>query len=183
MNSLISSLKRRIKMDARQEILQSLRDAHSESFPKPELSALKASSLRYPDALEQFCKAVSASGGRTALLDPGTDPKVAAVQMFPGTEDLAVVEGVFGVAENGCVFLREPTECRRLDYFVHEALVIVLDRKEIVANMHDAYDRLGESAMHYGIFISGPSKTADIEQALVFGAHGAREVGVLLNVQ
>ena len=167
-------------MNAKQEILRSLQDAHPESFPKPDLSALKASSLRYADVQEQFRKAVSASGGRTALLAPGANPGSAAAQMFPGAEDMAVVDGVFGVAENGCVFLAEPTGCQRLDYFVHEVLVIVLDRKEVVANMHDAYDRLGESAMPYGIFISGPSKTADIEQALVFGAHGAKEVGVLL---
>lgn len=167
-------------MNAKQEILLSLQNARPQLFPKPDLSSLKASSLRYPDMMEQFCKAVSASGGRTALLDSGVNPSNAAAQLFPGIDDLAIVEGVFGVAENGCVFLSEPTECRRLDYFVHEALVIVLDHKEIVANMHDAYDRLGESAMHYGIFISGPSKTADIEQALVFGAHGAKEVGILL---
>lgn len=157
-----------------------MRDAFPESFPKPDLGALKASSLRYPDLQEQFRKAVAASGGRTAILEPGADPKASAAELFPGTDDMAVVEGVFGVAENGCVFLPEPTECKRLDYFVHEALVIVIDCSAIVANMHDAYDRLGETRLPYGIFISGPSKTADIEQALVFGAHGAREVGILL---
>lgn len=167
-------------MNAREEILRSLRDAHPESFPKPDLSGLKSVSLRYPDVLNQFRKAVSASGGLTELLEQGDDLESAAAKMFPKTGDMAIVDGVFGVAENGCVFLTEPTKYRRLDYFVHETLVIVLDRKEIVANMHDAYDRLGESLMPYGVFISGPSKTADIEQALVFGAHGAREVGVLL---
>lgn len=108
------------------------------------------------------------------------DAKTAAAALFPDTDDLVLVKGVFGVAENGCVFLSEPQECQRLDYFIHEALVLVIDAKDIVANMHDAYTRLGETPMPYGIFISGPSKTADIEQALVFGAHGAREVGVLL---
>lgn len=167
-------------MNAKEEILHSLREANPELFPKPDLSSLKAGSLRYANLLEQFCKAVSASGGRTATLEPGADPVTASAAMFPGTDDMVVVKGEFGVAENGCVFLPEPAECKRLDYFVHEALVIILDSKEIVANMHDAYDRLGEAAIPYGIFISGPSKTADIEQALVFGAHGAREVGILL---
>ena len=167
-------------MSSKEEILRALRAAAPEAFPKPDLTALKADSLRYEDLEGQFCRALAGSGGKTAFLEAGEDPEAAARALFPETEDLVVVEGVFGVAENGCVYLKEPVGRPRLDYFVHEALVIVLDRNEIVANMHDAYDRLGETVTDYGIFISGPSKTADIEQALVFGAHGARQVGILL---
>ena len=165
-------------MGSKESIFQALRSAAPQLFEKPDLSALKADSLRCPDLVEGFRKAVAASGGKTAFLEG--DPETASKALFPDTDDIAVVPGRFGVAENGCVYLEEPEEGRRLDYFVHEALVIVLDRKEIVANMHDAYDRIGETVTGYGIFISGPSKTADIEQALVFGAHGAREVGILL---
>ena len=165
-------------MGSKESIIQALRSAAPQLFEKPDLSALKADSLRCPDLVEGFCRAVASSGGKTAFLEG--DPETAAKALFPDTDDIAVVPGRFGVAENGCVYLEEPEEGRRLDYFVHEALVIVLDRKEIVANMHDAYDRIGETVTGYGIFISGPSKTADIEQALVFGAHGAREVGILL---
>ncbi len=165
-------------MGSKESIFQALRSAAPQLFEKPDLSALKADSLRCPDLVEGFCRAVASSGGKTAFLEG--DPETAAKALFPDTDDIAVFPGRFGVAENGCVYLEEPEEGRRLDYFVHEALVIVLDRKEIVANMHDAYDRIGETVTGYGIFISGPSKTADIEQALVFGAHGAREVGILL---
>jgi L-lactate dehydrogenase complex protein LldG len=58
-------------------------------------------------------------------------------------------------------------------------LVLVLDKKNIVANMQQAYNRL-EDAGNYGVFIAGPSKTADIEQSLVIGAHGARSMMVLI---
>ena len=167
-------------MGSKESIIQALRSAAPQSYPKPDLSALKADSLRCGDLLEGFCKAVAASGGKTAFLNPGEDPASVARSLSPDTDDIAVVPGRFGVAENGCVYLEEPEDRPRLDYFVHEALAIILDRKEIVANMHDAYDRIGETVTGYGIFISGPSKTADIEQALVFGAHGAREVGILL---
>ena len=58
---------------------------------------------------------------------------------------------------------------------------IVLDRKNIVNNMHEAYDRIGmDDRYNFGTFISGPSKTADIEQALVMGAQAARGVTVVL---
>jgi L-lactate dehydrogenase complex protein LldG len=57
--------------------------------------------------------------------------------------------------------------------------VLVLDKNTIVANMQQAYAKL-ENAGSYGVFIAGPSKTADIEQSLVIGAHGARSMMVLI---
>jgi len=96
--------------------------------------------------------------------------------------DLAIVRGCFGVAENGAVWIEQNVRHRGL-YFISEALMIVIPADAIVTDMHEAYRRLEESASTrgYGIFISGPSKTADIEQALVFGAHGARKVVVVLD--
>lgn len=46
--------------------------------------------------------------------------------------------------------------------------------------MHEAYKRVEGTDYKYGFFVSGPSKTADIEQALVFGAHGPMNVLVVL---
>ena len=165
---------------SKEEILKNLRDADPERFPKPDLTALKAKSRRYDDLVGQFRKAVEASGGKTAIISLKQDPSMVAREMFPGENNLVIADGRFGVAENGCVYLEEPEAFPRKEYFLAEALVIVVGIGDIVANMHDAYDRLGEKPSRYGIFISGPSKTADIEQALVFGAHGAREVAVLI---
>ncbi len=103
---------------------------------------------------------------------------VASSAELDGT-DLAIVDGRLGVCENGAVWIQQDVEQRAI-YFISEALVIVLDRNNLVNNMHEAYRRIDTSNYGYGVFISGPSKTADIEQALVMGAHGARTVTVVL---
>ena len=77
------------------------------------------------------------------------------------------------VAENGCVWVPQ-TMKERAVLFISECLVIIVDRKDIVSNMHQAYERISNPG--YGCFISGPSKTADIAQALVMGAQAARDV-------
>ncbi|UKJ08184.1 LutC/YkgG family protein [Solitalea lacus] len=92
--------------------------------------------------------------------------------------DLAILEGVIGVAENGAVWLPEKNMLHRALPFITQHLLLVLKKENIVANMHYAYEKVAE--INYGVFISGPSKTADIEQSLVIGAHGARSLTVIL---
>lgn len=93
--------------------------------------------------------------------------------------DLAVIQGEIGVAENGTIWVSESNMLNRALPFITQHLVLVLDKKNIVANMQQAYDKL-EGVGSYGVFIAGPSKTADIEQSLVIGAHGARSMMVLI---
>ena len=93
--------------------------------------------------------------------------------------DLAVIDGKIGVAENGAVWIEQDVKQRAI-YFIAEKLVILLDKNKIVNNMHEAYKLIDTGEYGFGTFISGPSKTADIEQALVMGAHGARDVMVVL---
>jgi len=94
--------------------------------------------------------------------------------------DLAVLPGAFGVAENGAVWLPEASMLHRALPTVTQHLALVLDHRQLVATMHQAYARLPNGPGGYGLFIAGPSKTADIEQSLVIGAHGARSLVVLL---
>ena len=84
-----------------------------------------------------------------------------------------------GVAENGCVWVTQ-TMKEKAVFFISEELVIVLDADHIVNNMHEGYRQIQVPESGYGCWISGPSKTADIEQALVMGAQAARSVTVLI---
>ncbi|GAB6976376.1 LutC/YkgG family protein [Prevotella falsenii] len=125
----------------------------------------------YPDA-KVFASNVK---GIQADLNPDT---VATAADLNGT-DVGIIQGEIGVAENGCIWVPQ-TMKERAVCFISEELVILLDKKNIVNNMHEAYKRIEMNEYGYGVFISGPSKTADIEQALVMGAQAARGVTVVL---
>ena len=88
--------------------------------------------------------------------------------------DLAIVEGNFAVAENGAVWIKNKDNRHRALYFIAQNIVIVVDKNKILNNMHEAYNNIDFDDSGYGVFVSGPSKTADIEQALVIGAHGPK---------
>lgn len=89
------------------------------------------------------------------------------------------IDGEFGVAENGAIWLNEEALPHRVAPFICQHLVIQV--KKIVPNMHAAYQELGNVDSGFGLFLAGPSKTADIEQSLVIGAHGARSLTVVVH--
>ncbi len=91
-----------------------------------------------------------------------------------------MVRGEFAVAENGAVWVSGNAMKHRALLFLAQHLALVVSEKEIVRDLHQAYSRLSFSENGYGVFISGPSKTADIEQSLVMGAHGPRSLTVFL---
>lgn len=94
--------------------------------------------------------------------------------------DLAIIEGSMGVGENAAIWVPEKNMPHRAVPFVCEHLIIILKEEDIVGNMHQAYSRI-QNFEGYGVFISGPSKTADIEQSLVIGAHGPRSLLVIIS--
>ena len=111
------------------------------------------------------------------------NPDTATVEQLEKV-DVGVVRGEIGVAENACIWIPQ-TMKERVICFASQHLVITLSRQTIVNNMHEAYARIAASQDYFkdykfGTFISGPSKTADIEGALVYGAQAARALTVIL---
>ncbi len=94
--------------------------------------------------------------------------------------DLAIVRAQLGVAENGALWLTEQELQVRVLPFIAQHLAVVLELSTIVPTMHHAYERIGGQHTGFGVFIAGPSKTADIEQSLVLGAHGAKSLTIFI---
>ena len=189
-------------MSSKNDILSAIRSHTGKRYDMPDLTL---DAIVYEDKIAQFADALQASGGKAVLLQPGEDVNDIIRRHFPdavriasnlpditcatfnpddlvdprelNNTDLAIVEGHFGVAENGAVWITRQVKHKAL-YFISNSLVMLIDREAIVNNMHEAYKRTEGMTYDFGAFISGPSKTADIEQALVFGAHGP--VGVLV---
>lgn len=119
------------------------------------------------------------------LLDEGVELDEALALAHKTATDLAMldyafIKGNIAVCENGAIWLTDKNMVNRLLPFICKHLVLVIAEKDIVANMHEAYERIKINQEGYGVFISGPSKTADIEQSLVIGAHGPLSLKVYI---
>ena len=112
--------------------------------------------------------------GVTSTVAPTGDPH--------GLDTLEVIvcESALGVAENGAVWIATSDSTLRAALFLAARVVIVLPEEALVADLHQAYERIEVRAHTFGAFIAGPSKTADIEQSLVIGAHGPKELTLVL---
>lgn len=137
------------------------------------LESLQAAlNARFPDAGAVASPLPAAAG--TVPLDPVESP--AALEQV----EVAVIRGRVGVAENGAIWVTESDCIHRVLPFICQHLAIVLEAAAIVPDMHAAYARIQVDEEAFGLFIAGPSKTADIEQALVIGAQAARSLTIFL---
>lgn len=94
--------------------------------------------------------------------------------------EVAIIEGSYGVAENAAIWVTENQIKNRVLPFITQNLVLIFNPENIVALMTDVYEVIENTEEGFSTFISGPSKTADIEQSLVIGAHGSRSLHILL---
>ncbi len=87
----------------------------------------------------------------------------------------------FGVAESATLIqLTQPGRPRSTS-LVPSIHIALLRKENLLADLVEAYALLKETAkLDSFVFISGPSKTADIEAQMVHGAHGPREVHLLI---
>jgi L-lactate dehydrogenase complex protein LldG len=94
--------------------------------------------------------------------------------------ELAIIKAHFSVAENGAVWLTEEVMGQRIIPYICQHLAVIINADSILPTLHEAYEKIGAGDYGFGGFIGGPSKTADIEQALVLGAHGPLSMTVFI---
>jgi L-lactate dehydrogenase complex protein LldG len=194
-------------MNSREKILAAVKanqPALQELPPMPRNEA-----IRYEDRYAQFATVLKAIGGNIVEITNTKEIVDYAKYTFanhqnfvttlPGLEgidmldeqldphvleniEVAILKAVIGVAENGSVWITEEEMRIRALPFICQHLSVVLNKSDFVNNMHEAYDRIGNSNHGFGVFIAGPSKTADIEQSLVLGAHGPKTMTVFILV-
>ncbi len=193
---------------SRQSILDRLTSSVVEAPPLPvtDFSLL----TKFADPLAKFAEMLSFVGGEMHVVNSTAEvhailqgiaafreaTRVASLvpELIEGNVDAAAIEdphtlasldwtiarGEFAVAENGAIWIEGNSMPHRVMLFIAQYLAIVVPRGEIVDNMHEAYARIGYPKPGFGVFVSGPSKTADIEQSLVLGAHGCRKLQVFV---
>ena len=193
-------------MSSREAILQKIKQNQPKEVNElPNLEPLKESNL---EALEQYKTVLKSIGGDFVEVSNYTEiitfvkehfdtkkrilttlPELSEIANLDWTNDnphslkdaeLMLVKAHFGVSENSALWVTDDVMGQRVSTFIPQYLAIVVNKKDIVAKMHQAYDRIGNQEYGFGTFIAGPSKTADIEQSLVLGAHGARGLTVFL---
>ena len=191
-------------MNTREHILEQIKQNKPASGQLPDIPSFAG---RYPSLIETFVVQADLAGSTTFLISdhreisdhidrkfPNAGQIISCIEGFKGSFelseqmsprdlqpiDVAVISSSLGVAENGTVWLTEEDCQLRILPFITQHLVVVIAAKNIVENMHHAYQKLKTDETGFGVWAGGPSKTADIEQTLVVGAQGARSLNILI---
>ncbi|MEX2512101.1 MAG: LUD domain-containing protein [Cyclobacteriaceae bacterium] len=190
-------------MESKESILAAIKKNKPEANPLPLLP-----DFPYKDNLiEQFQESLTLNGGKSLVISDlkevmaylkenysDTQMLVSLVEGVEGNYDIslaedphdlepvevAILEGVWGAAENAAIWLPEENLIHRVLPFIAQHLVVLLKKSRVMGNMHEVYHAIDVAASGYGVLIAGPSKTADIEQSLIIGAHGPRSMTVFL---
>jgi len=191
-------------MNTREMILQRVRGNQPAPRALPEIPAFDRP---LPSPIEAFAKALERMGGKVvtpesssglaqtvAALFPNAGVIVSATPEVAGTRsiaaaidapgtledvDVGVVRAAFGVVETGSVFLSEREYRVNALGFLPQHLVVLLDPRRLVPDLHHAYRQRGFFEARYAVLMTGPSATADIEGVLIRGAQGIRSLTVI----
>jgi L-lactate dehydrogenase complex protein LldG len=97
------------------------------------------------------------------------------------TIDVCILRSPMGVAETGSILLSDlELQVNTIAFLAHD-LVVLLDPKQIVENIHDAYERPYFKLRSYSVLMTGPSGSGDIGGIVVHPAQAAKTLTVLFS--
>ncbi|WP_373088165.1 lactate utilization protein C [Sneathiella sp.] len=101
------------------------------------------------------------------------------------SDEVSLTPAFTGIAETGTLCLASGPETPSTLNFLPENHIVILKASQITGTLEDSWDRLrktyGEGNLPRTVnFISGPSRTGDIEQTLIMGAHGPRRLHIVI---
>ena len=192
-------------MTSREKILEAVLNNQPDLSPLPDISMFKGN---HNNVVQKYMDVFRSIGGKTFLVENLDEVSALITEHFDITKrvvttltdlsdrfelisatvdphlyedvELAIINAQFSVAENGAVWLTEELMGQRIIPYICQYLAVVINAEKIVPTLHEAYDIIGLGNYGFGGFIGGPSKTADIEQALVLGAHGPLTMTVFI---
>jgi L-lactate dehydrogenase complex protein LldG len=192
-------------MTSREQILSAIKANQPEPTALPSLNGLGLESFnvveKFRSVLEGIsgaCIEVQSEGEILSYLEQHFDPQKRWISNLPNLQthcdtqwlhvaphnlenvELGIFKGICAVAESGAIWVNEASLGQRVAPFICQYLVLVVPKESVFATLHQAYASGILQNEGFGGFIAGPSKTADIEQSLVIGAHGARGLTVFL---
>lgn len=205
MNGIIKKKIKNSSMSTREKILEAVLKNQPSTTALPDISMFKGDNN---DLVKKYMDVFKTIGGTAFLVDDIATLKVLINENFditkrtvttlpelsesfelistatnPHTYDdveLAIIRAHFSVAENGAVWLTEEVMGQRIIPYICQHLAVLVNADNILPTLHEAYEKIGAGDYGFGGFIGGPSKTADIEQALVLGAHGPLTMTVFI---
>ena len=193
-------------MSSRSEILARIRSNQPAAVALPDVPTFDGGATAPGALLERFKTGVTRMGGN--VVDPPADgdltalvhrlhPKAATIaSATPEAKgnralervrspaalhdvDVGIVRALFGVAETGSVWLDDGAFKVNSLGFLSQHLVVLIDPATIVPNLHHAYRARARFDVRYGVLMTGPSATADIEGVLIHGAQGIRSLTII----
>ena len=191
-------------MSSREQILAAIRNSQPDSMELPVYDFFKK---EVSGLMEKYIQVLESIGGKAYVVSSYDEILTLVKNYFPDAKrivttspnlsgldnvnlsedphlleniDLAILETKLGVAENSAVWITEAIMRERVLPFICQYLAVVINKEDIVPTMHEAYEKIGNADYGFGTFIAGPSKTADIEQSLVLGAHGPKGMTIFI---
>jgi L-lactate dehydrogenase complex protein LldG len=166
-------------MSSRDTILAAIRAAAVPPAPPAQVPSARDADI---DSLHVgFLRMLTEVGGQGVMrAESQSLESLLAELLGSARQEAIVVRGRFAVAENAAVYVDAADLSARNEIVRAEHLVVIVPLGAIVPTMHEAM-RLMPADSGCGWFLSGPSKTADIEQSLVFGAQGSRTHRVIFD--